>query len=1198
MLKFHFLFILFWFFSFLEEYKTMEQLDFHKSITLLNGNIFVIYQKGIIILDSSMNNSSIIEHFDGNCSINEKQKFNKISISRFLEDDYGYVICTINDAIYFFDCEGTILLKKDYKDQLVGYYYSLIPIKRRDKQFEYMICFAKNNNNITLLFFEYDDNVPKSNRITKAFSFVSSSLENNLLSCQLMVNITKSNEIIVCFIGLNNPKNISTFYIDYNSYEKINTIKNAAFEYGNTNGLKSLKTAISSDKTKSLVCLILQSSAYCSIYYAQNNNFSEKKYYMNCKSEYESLNIYYIRESNQYFLLCLKDQSFNIISMNDNFEIIFNCSTPHIATNINSFSIVFSYDLSNHFLLIGYDDNQVSYNHFNFTSTGINATDKRIKNISLYIQEKQNISSNTLPPAKITPATTQILSTTQIILSTIINTLSTDIITQIPVISLPITSITQLAILNTSSTMIISPTSSFINSVSSQSTINSTAISDSLTTVPSILESTVNYKENFISIVSSLININPPSREINQIKVNATKENLIDKISDIIDEIEIGKIYEKKDDDFSIYIYPTNYSHSLSNTHVNFSECEKVLRNHYKIPDSSIMTFLQIELKNDDSNSLINQVEYQAYDGTKKLLDLSLCDDVNINVIYSIKNNTLANFSSASKFKENGIDIFNLNDSFFNDICEPYSESDNDLILEDRIKDIYQNYSLCEEGCTYDKIDFENMTISCECKVKDNISTIINEISYESVKGSSTNFEVIKCYNLVFSLKNKFNNIGFWILGILILAHIPLLLYYYFKGINSIKDYIIEEMKKYGYIKVKKTVNANNNVKNRKIIASRNKNKKSNSPPIKKKITKKIKKKGLTIKNLEIINNSSSLNIIDSRRKGLNLINKNNNDKEVEKKKRKQKKICRVKKGNKKALKIHNLPTQVTTKNKKDKIIQKQPQENKENKNKENFSLININLNLSNKKNKYIPPESNIILNNYTFIEAVKYDKRELMVIIYIFLLAKQIFFHTFLYRSPLELFSLRLCLLIFIISSDLSLNALFYFNSNISKKYRHAKNLFLFALSDNIVVIFLSIIVGFILLTLLSKMGNCVNNIREIFGKEEEKLKNNAKYVVTEKRKKEIFVEIDEIIRKYKTKVLILIIIELMLMLFFWYFVTAFCHVYNATQLSWLLDSFLSILSRAAIEIIISSGFAKLYKISITGTCLYKIVMFLYNFG
>ena len=41
-----------------------------------------------------------------------------------------------------------------------------------------------------------------------------------------------------------------------------------------------------------------------------------------------------------------------------------------------------------------------------------------------------------------------------------------------------------------------------------------------------------------------------------------------------------------------------------------------------------------------------------------------------------------------------GIDVFNINHSFFWDVCKPYSDMGNDLILEDRIKDLYQNYSL------------------------------------------------------------------------------------------------------------------------------------------------------------------------------------------------------------------------------------------------------------------------------------------------------------------------------------------------------------------------------------------------------------------------------------------------------------------------------------------------------------------------
>ena len=94
--------------------------------------------------------------------------------------------------------------------------------------------------------------------------------------------------------------------------------------------------------------------------------------------------------------------------------------------------------------------------------------------------------------------------------------------------------------------------------------------------------------------------------------------------------------------------------------------------------------------------------------------------------------------------------------------------------------------------------------------------------------------------------------------------------------------------------------------------------------------------------------------------------------------------------------------------------------------------------------------------------EAFKYERRNLLVIVYIYLLSKQAFFHAFLYRSPLSIFPLRFCLLLFIISSDLALNALFYFNDNISRKYRYTKSIFLFSLSNNITVILLSTLIGF----------------------------------------------------------------------------------------------------------------------------------------
>ena len=50
-----------------------------------------------------------------------------------------------------------------------------------------------------------------------------------------------------------------------------------------------------------------------------------------------------------------------------------------------------------------------------------------------------------------------------------------------------------------------------------------------------------------------------------------------------------------------------------------------------------------------------------------------------------------------------GYDLFNLNDSFYNDICSTYTTQDGtDLTLLDRKKIIYDkntNISMCQEGC-------------------------------------------------------------------------------------------------------------------------------------------------------------------------------------------------------------------------------------------------------------------------------------------------------------------------------------------------------------------------------------------------------------------------------------------------------------------------------------------------------------------
>ena len=82
------------------------------------------------------------------------------------------------------------------------------------------------------------------------------------------------------------------------------------------------------------------------------------------------------------------------------------------------------------------------------------------------------------------------------------------------------------------------------------------------------------------------------------------------------------------------------------------------------------------------------------------------------------------------------------------------------------------------------------------------------------------------------------------------------------------------------------------------------------------------------------------------------------------------------------------------------------------------------------------------------------------------------------------------------------------------------------------------------------------------------------------------------------KYKIIIYLIIEFFFMLIFWYFVTAFCEVYEKTQISWMLDYFFSFLLSLATEIFVSWVIAIFYIISIKYHLkfIYKIVLFLYH--
>ncbi len=119
------------------------------------------------------------------------------------------------------------------------------------------------------------------------------------------------------------------------------------------------------------------------------------------------------------------------------------------------------------------------------------------------------------------------------------------------------------------------------------------------------------------------------------------------------------------------------------------------------------------------------------------------------------------NIIKAKEFlDEKGVDIFNSDDTFFSDICIPYTyEKGNDIILPDRNKDIFQNITLCSNGCTYDNVNYATNKVLYQCNNKESkISFKVNE----KEQFTKLNVKHIVCYKLLTKRKYVTNNLGFW----------------------------------------------------------------------------------------------------------------------------------------------------------------------------------------------------------------------------------------------------------------------------------------------------------------------------------------------------------------------------------------------------------------------------------------------------
>ena len=237
---------------------------------------------------------------------------------------------------------------------------------------------------------------------------------------------------------------------------------------------------------------------------------------------------------------------------------------------------------------------------------------------------------------------------------------------------------------------------------------------------------------------------------------------------------------------------------------INLDNCVSELKTHYNITDDHNLLVLEAESKDTENRA----ISLEVYDDTGRKLDLAFCKS-KIKVMKNLELEGGIDIQIAKEFSEQGIDVFNAEDKFFNDICHPFNSKDGiDITLSDRRKDIFQNFTFCQNGCNYDGIDFNfNLSVAnCICEPSllqekssedsENNNNNNNEISLSNIANSFTsnlldfNFKVVICYNLVFNINLLKNNYGFF--SMLILLFLQLILFFIFliKRLKPIKNFM------------------------------------------------------------------------------------------------------------------------------------------------------------------------------------------------------------------------------------------------------------------------------------------------------------------------------------------------------------------------------------------------------------------------
>ena len=706
-------------------------------------------------------------------------------------------------------------------------------------------------------------------------------------------------------------------------------------------------------------------------------------------------------------------------------------------------------------------------------------------------------------------------------------------------------------------------------------------------------------------------------------------------------------------DDYAFQL--TSTSNELSALHesnftgmsiLDLNECESLLKQRYNISENSTLIVLKYEkLTNIGSEK---SIQYEIYNPNDfSLLNLSICQNTDIDIAIPIDfEKEIENLYYS--LKEEGYDLFDRNSRFYLDICTPFqAENGADVLLADRLHYFFSkvmNLTICPSNCQFSFFSIENKYLSCQCDIDNDSIDLVNREKYigkllynlSDYKLRYTSYKTMKCYKLVFSLKHFIKNFGSIILLFLLIAYISFFIYFLIKDISPLKTAISKiifddnnvdnkvtpkvspffdirpsDTKSAKTTKSKKSAKTTKSTKSTKSSRSKFKQKKAlstkgdNPPRRSLKNTLKINfgNKDRLVENKILAFNMRKTNNLNSDNNNNNLITnqiKESIIKEEEVVETKTNNITTniIKKtydnnnNNEKTIKIDatgtrsfyiNIGSKMKLKPKKDNsdgdVKSERTRKNKPRKVKFKEVLESS----SSMIEDHMPVKEEVILDDYElnhlgYLAAVKLDKRNCCKMYYSLLKRDQNIMFTCFAFNDYNLFYVKMAKFIFVIANLMAMNAFLFADKSFHKLFISGVHYYF---SYQVLQISLSVIITYVAEVILCFLTFTDKYIYEI--KTFHKNENNTN-------------KIFKILKFVRNKLIVFYVVDLTILLFYWYFISAFCAVYPATQKFYLLDCTISFLAFSIIPFIVYAVMTLIRFISLKDVnkkrfkCLYKV--------